>query len=380
MHVRRARVSEPLVVRPHGDRHDSQQLGFGHETRHRGVPSRVGGPRCASARAVRHRGGARECARQLGRRDARRHRHVAQHGDRHHRVHPYRRERQLPVPQRPHRALRSVRGAAGLLQGHDHRRRRGGERAAARRSHDAGRDGLGRSRRDLGRPGAGDRFERTRPGHRARADREPAAQRAFLLQPRPAVDRRARVEPERRRHERPRGFVQHQRAAQYRQQFPARRHRQQRLRHQQPGLLEPGDPGVARRRGRVQGPDQQLQRRVRPQRRRGHQRLLPERHQRTAGQCLGVQPQHRPQRDRLLQADGRRQADAVAQPVRVRPRRADPQGSRLLLRRLRRLPPDPTDARVLHDSDAAPTRGHPHRPGDQPVHRRSNTPPARRYR
>ena len=26
------------------------------------------------------------------------------------------------------------------------------------------------------------------------------------------------------------------------------------------------------------------------------------------------------------------------------------------------------------------TRGHPHRPGDQPVHRRSNTPPARRYR
>ena len=167
-----------------------------------------------------------------------------------------------------------------------------------------------RSRRHRRRAAARDRFERARPGHRAAADRQPAAQRPLLFEPRAALDRRPRVEPERRRHERPRRLVQRQRPAQHRQQLPARRHRQQRLRHQQPGLLEPGDSGVARRGRRVQGPDQQLQRRVRPQRRRGHQRLLSQRHQRAPRQRLGVQPQHRAQRDRLLQADRRRQAVA----------------------------------------------------------------------
>ena len=43
----------------------------------------------------------------------------------------------------------------------------------------------------------------------------------------------------------------------------------------------------------------------------------------------------------------------------VRLRRADHAGSRVLLRRLRRLPPDPANARVLDDPDAAAARGHP---------------------
>ena len=76
-----------------------------------------------------------------------------------------------------------------------------------------------------------------------------------------------------------RGLVQRQRPAQHVQQLPDRRRGQQRLRHEQPGLLEPGDAAVARRRRRVQGRHQQHERRIRPLRRRHHQRRVRQRHQ-----------------------------------------------------------------------------------------------------
>ena len=84
------------------------------------------------------------------------------------------------------------------------------------------------------------------------------------------------VEPDDRRHA-ARGHVQRQRPAQHLQQLPDRRRRQQRLRHEQPGVLEPGDAAAARCRRRVQGRHQQHERRVRPRRRRHRQRRLPER-------------------------------------------------------------------------------------------------------
>ena len=72
-----------------------------------------------------------------------------------------------------------------------------------------------------------------------------------------------------------------------RQQLHAGRRRQQLVRHQQPGLLEPGRATLARRGRGVQGPDQQLQRRVRPHRRRRGQRLDPQRHQRSSAAAPG---------------------------------------------------------------------------------------------
>ncbi len=68
-------------------------------------------------------------------------------------------------------------------------------------------------------------------------------------------------------------------------------------------------------------------------------------------QRLGVQPQHGAQRHRLLPADRGRQADAEAQPVRLRARRADRARPRLLLRRLRGLPPGAADAGLLDHPD-----------------------------
>ncbi len=66
---------------------------------------------------------------------------------------------------------------------------------------------------------------------------------------------------------------------------------------------------------------------------------------------LGVQSQHRAQRDRLLQADLRPEADPEPQPVRRRVRRPDRQGQGVLLRQLRRLPPGAADADVLERAD-----------------------------
>jgi hypothetical protein len=83
-------------------------------------------------------------------------------------------------------------------------------------------------------------------------DRQPAAERPRLRGPCAAQSGRPPL--------RDRGFarrlVQRQRAAQRRQQLHVGRSRQQFVRDQQPGLLEPGSAGVARRSGTVQGPDQ----------------------------------------------------------------------------------------------------------------------------
>ena len=74
-----------------------------------------------------------------------------------------------------------------------------------------------------------------------------AAERPRVLGAGAAVAGRARLAAGGRR---PRGLVQRQRPALDLQQLPDRRRRQQRLRHQQPGLLEPGDAAVARMRSR----------------------------------------------------------------------------------------------------------------------------------
>ena len=107
------------------------------------------------------------------------------------------------------------------------------------------------------------------------------------------------------------------------QQLPDRRRRQQRLRHQQPGLLEPGDAAVAGRGRRVQGRHQQHERRVRPLRRRDDQRRVRERHQPVPRLGLGVRAPHRAQRDRRLPSGRRRQAGIRSRPVRRRARRPD---------------------------------------------------------
>ncbi len=209
-------------------------------------------------------------------------------------------------------------------------------------------------------------LERPRPGHRQGADRQPAAERPGLRRPRPAQPRRA-----------PLGdlrvagcLVQRQRPAQRAQQLHPRRRRQQLLRHEQPGLLQPGRAGVARRGGRIQGPDQQLQRRVRPHRRRRRQRLDAQRDQPVPRHAVGVQPQRRAERGRLLQAEQRRQAEAQSQPVRLRLRRSRGAQPHLLLRRLRGLPPglEGDDVRQHPDAGAAPGGARPADP--EPADRR----------
>ena len=96
--------------------------------------------------------------------------------------------------------------------------------------------------------GARDRFERARAGHQYAPDRGTAAQRPQLFRPGAARDQRPPVADRRAAHHAARRRVQRQRHAQHLQQLPAGRRGQQRLLHQQSGLLEPG--GAARRRTR----------------------------------------------------------------------------------------------------------------------------------
>ena len=90
-----------------------------------------------------------------------------------------------------------------------------------------------------------------------------------------------------------RGRLQRERASQHVQQFPDRRHRQQRLRDQQPGVLEPGHAAAAGRDRRVQGRHEQHERGIRPRRRCDDQRQLPERHEPAARERVGVPPRRR---------------------------------------------------------------------------------------
>ena len=198
----------------------------------------------------------------LQRARARRHADPDKRGDRHHGVHGVGPGRQLPVSERPDRHLHHQSRVAGFstavaenilvtvnarlrvdldAAGRQPRRARGGHRLDA---------------------GARDRVERSRAGDRTRANREPAVERSQLRRSRPAGAGRSAVG-----HLRfPRRLVQRARPAERAQQLHPGRRRQQQLRHQQPGLLQPGRAGIARCRAGVQGPDRQLQRRVRPQR------------------------------------------------------------------------------------------------------------------
>ena len=191
------------------------------------------------------------------------------------------------------RQLRVRRGEAGPLRrdrreervrGRAGRQRAGpGRRAPARRPADAGRPGHreGRGHGVVSRCVETDSSQRGQVITR-RADARPAAHLARVLVAGAADDRRQawRLVADDRQHA-ARGGVQRQRAAQHVQQLPDRRRRQQRLRHQQPGLLEPGDAAAAGRHRRVQGRHQQHERRVRPRGRGDDQRQLPQRHQRS---------------------------------------------------------------------------------------------------
>ena len=136
-----------------------------------------------------------------------------------------------------------------------------------------------------------------------------------------------------------RGLVQRQRPALDVQQLPDRRRRQQRLRHQQPGLLEPGDAAVARRGRRVQGRHQQHERRVRPRRpARRSTSPTPAAPTSSAARRWEFARRTGAQRHRLLPAGRRREAAVRARSVRRRARRPDRPQQGVLLRRLRGLP------------------------------------------
>ena len=75
------------------------------------------------------------------------------------------------------------------------------------------------------------------------------------------------------------GSLQRQRPAQHVQQLPARRHGQQRLRGEQPGLRQPDHPASAGLHRPVSGGHQQRERGIRPLLRRHHQRGFAERHE-----------------------------------------------------------------------------------------------------
>ena len=215
------------------------------------------------------------------------------------------------------------------------------------------------------------------------ADPRAAAERPRVLVARAADDRRPPVgaEQEQQRHA-ARGRVQRQRPAQHLQQLPDRRRRQQRLRHEQPGLLEPGDAAAARRGRRVPGRHQQQERRVRPRRpaRRSTSRTAaaPTSFTATAWEFF---------RDTALNATAYfKPADGPKpplrpQPVRRRARRADRAEQGVLLRRLRGLPPGHARRRRSRRLPTAAQRaGHPRRRRSAIRGPASSTRPARRFR
>ena len=123
-----------------------------------------------------------------------------------------------------------------------------GRGAAARRSPAVGRPGHRARGRDGRFAADRNRHQPAQPGHHRHADPGTGAERPRVFGPGAADDRRAPVDPEpehaghaaRRR-------VQRQRASQHLQQLHDRRRRQQLVRHEQPGVLEPGDAAAARR-------------------------------------------------------------------------------------------------------------------------------------
>ena len=173
----------------------------------------------------------------------------------------------------------------------------------------------------------------------------------------------------------------HQRARRSRasEQLPARRRGQQQHLRERPGADDAGVASVGGRDSGVQGRDEPLLGRVRAVAGRRDQRLDQVGHQRLRRHRLRVLPQRVPGLHRLLlQARGRRKARERSEPVRRQPRRADHQGQRVLLRRLRghahHARRDPAHA----SADRRRARRHLHlagpRSGDRPALRQQPDP------
>ena len=183
-----------------------------------------------------------------------------------------------------------------------------------------------------------DRHQRTRAGHHRRSDARAAVERPRVFGAGAADDRRSAVGAQQQpgRHA-ARRRVQRERPSQHVQQLSDRRRRQQRVRHQQSGILQSGDAAGARRHLGVSGRHQQRQRRIRTRGGRHDQRGVSQRRQSVSRQRLGVRARYEDECGRLLQA-GDRKADAEPQSVRRDVRRPDRQEQGILLRRLRRVP------------------------------------------
>ena len=197
----------------------------------------------------------------------------------------------------------------------------------------------------------GHRHGRRDPG--VRGHREPPDQRTRLHHPR-APQRRGRAAAARRARA---ADVFRQRRQAGAEQLPARRDRQQ---HEQRGLPERRGlhrQAAGRRRRRDQDHDELLQRRVRPRRRRGAEHDAQVGDEQAARERLGVPPQRRDERQRLLRQPRQHQEGRVpVEPVRVHGGRADHRLEDVLVRRLRGER-HPAGAHVGPDgSDRGPAR------------------------
>ena len=174
------------------------------------------------------------------------------------------RDRRLRVSRGPAGRLRRDRREDGIRARPGRQRHGPGRRAPAGGFDDAGGAGHREGRGHGIVAAARNRFESARPGHQRRPDARAAAPLARVLVTGAPDDRRqaGRFVAHDREYA-ARGRLERQRPAQHLQQLPDRRRRQQRLRHQQPGILQPGDAAVAGRDRRVQGRHQQHERRVR---------------------------------------------------------------------------------------------------------------------
>ncbi len=220
----------------------------------------------------------------------------------------------------------------------DRRRERGGHADAA------GRHRRGGHRAGHVRPEHADR--RPQLPDRSADHRADSGQRAQLHRPHAADSGRHGVpQPRQRIGGGTRPGDERQRAEPAHQHLPARRHAAERL-HQQ--------PGQQRRRHRARHGDdsrvprrlEQLQRRVRAQRRRPDQRAHQVRQQPARRHRLLVPPQRRDGRPQLLRR--RREAELLAAPDRRHARRPAAHRSPVLLRRLRRPVREPRAHRRHH--------------------------------
>ena len=176
-------------------------------------------------------------------------------------------------------------------------------------------------------------------------DRKPADQRPRLHHPRAAGRRRGAAAARRARA----ADVFRQRREAGAEQLPAGRHRQQHEQRRLPERRRLHRQAAGRRRGRDQDPDELVQRRVRPRRRRGAQHDAQVGHQQAARHRVGVQPQRRAERQRLLRQPRRHQERRVpVEPVRVHRRRTGDPVEDVLVRGLRRQP-DQAGAHVGED-------------------------------